>query len=83
MVGLAKGSSLSVGRHYYNELILEDMSISRNHAEIHRAEDYKFYLYDKNSRFGTFVNLKSPVQNLNEAILLTSKQTFRFRLLEE
>lgn len=60
------------------------MSISRNHAAIFKnEEDKKFYLQDKNSRFGTFVNLKSQINDLSEAVLLNMKQTFRLKLIEE
>lgn len=60
------------------------MSISRNHAFIHRDKNSgNFYLYDKNARFGTFISLTSSICDLNEATLLTSKQTFMFKLVEE
>lgn len=60
------------------------MSISRNHAEIYRCgSDKKFYIQDKSSRFGTFIDLNDQVDNLKEATLLNSKLTFRFKLVEE
>ena len=59
------------------------MSISRNHAIIHRSENGNFYLYDKNARFGTFISLNNEINGLNEAILLTNKQTFSLKLVEE
>lgn len=37
MIRLERNSNLTIGRHYYNELQMEDMSISRNHALIHRG----------------------------------------------
>lgn len=59
------------------------MSISRNHAVIRRSQNGNFYLFDKDARFGTFISLNSQITNLTESILLTSKQTFRLKLVEE
>jgi pSer/pThr/pTyr-binding forkhead associated (FHA) protein len=45
----------SFGRHLDNDVVLQDESISRHHAEIH-SEDGKYILTDKQSTSGTFVN---------------------------
>jgi hypothetical protein len=83
-ISLEKGKAISVGRHYTNELILDDMSISRTHAAIYRSkDDNKFYINDKNSRFGSFSSFKSPIHNLKEITLLSSKQTFHFRIVDD
>lgn len=80
-ISLEKGKAISIGRHYMNELILDEMSISRTHSEIYRSfEDQGFYIHDKNSRFGTFSNLESPIPNLKEITLLTTRLTFRLRI---
>lgn len=58
-ISLEKGKAISLGRHYTNELILEDMSITRSHAAIYRSiDDNTFYIHDKGSRFGTFSSLE-------------------------
>lgn len=45
----------SIGRHPDNDLIINEPSVSRWHAEL-RFEDGEFYIYDMDSRFGTFLN---------------------------
>jgi hypothetical protein len=83
-ISLEKRKAISVGRYYTNELILDDMSISRTHAVIYRSkDDNKFYIHDKNSRFGSFSSLDSPIHNLKEIILVSSKQTFHFRIVDD
>lgn len=57
------------------------MSISRNHAVIQRSQNGNFYLFDKDARFGTFLSLNSQINNLTETLLLTSKQTFKLKLV--
>jgi pSer/pThr/pTyr-binding forkhead associated (FHA) protein len=46
---------IKIGRHIDNDLVLNDLSISRFHAEI-RYEESQFLLIDINSRGGTFLN---------------------------
>ena len=83
-ISLEKGKAISVGRHYTNELILDDMYISRSHAAIYRSkDDNKFYIHDKNSRFGSFSSLDLPIQKLKEIFLVSSKQTFHFRIVDD
>jgi pSer/pThr/pTyr-binding forkhead associated (FHA) protein len=45
----------SFGRHLDNDVVLQNESISRSHAEI-RNEDGKYILTDNQSTSGTFVN---------------------------
>jgi Mg-chelatase subunit ChlD len=45
-----------IGRSHDNELVLDDNSISRRHAEIQRGADGTFVLIDKDSLNGVFVN---------------------------
>ncbi len=44
-----------IGRHIDNDLVLNDLSISRFHAEI-RYEESQFLINDLNSRGGTYLN---------------------------
>jgi hypothetical protein len=46
---------LSVGRGLGNDIILEDSRVSRNHAEL-RYKNRRFWLIDRGSTNGTFVN---------------------------
>ncbi len=52
-----KKSVTSIGRKLDNDLVLQNIEISRNHAEI-RFEDGKYNLHDLNSTSGTFLNNK-------------------------
>ena len=45
-----------MGRSHENEMPLDDISISRRHAEIQRGADGTFILLDRGSRNGTIVN---------------------------
>lgn len=46
---------ITIGRKLENDLVIKDVLISRNHAEI-RFEDDKYHIYDLNSTGGTFLN---------------------------
>jgi pSer/pThr/pTyr-binding forkhead associated (FHA) protein len=66
----------SFGRHLDNDVVLQDESISRNHAEI-RSEDGKYILTDKQSTSGTFVNgrrIARCVLNSGDLISLSNIQ---------
>lgn len=41
--------------------VVDDISVSRNHAFIHRDVHGDYYLTDNNSKFGTLVQLQYPV----------------------
>ncbi len=51
-----RGDCFCIGRHSDNELILDDSSISRHHAEIRRQKEGSFRLTDLNSLNGAYVN---------------------------
>ncbi len=60
-----------IGRGKENEMALNDSSISRRHAEIHRLDNGKFVLYDCGSTNGVFVNnRKITEQNLYEGDII-------------
>ncbi len=50
------GSTVRIGRQRDNDLVLEDTSVSRHHAEIHRGGDGALTLVDLDSLNGVFVN---------------------------
>ena len=41
--------------------VVDDISVSRNHAFIHRDVNGHYYLTDNNSKFGTLLQLQYPV----------------------
>ncbi len=49
-------TALRIGRHRDNDLALDDPSVSRHHAEIHRKRDGSFTITDLDSLNGVFVN---------------------------
>jgi len=60
-----------IGRGKENEMALNDGSVSRRHAELHRLENGKFVLYDCGSTNGVFVNnRKVSKQTLFEGDLI-------------
>lgn len=66
----------SFGRLLDNDVVLQDESISRHHAEI-CSEDGKYILIDKNSTSGTFVNgrrIARCVLNSGDLISLATLQ---------
>jgi pSer/pThr/pTyr-binding forkhead associated (FHA) protein len=50
------GPTVRIGRQRDNDLVLEDTSVSRHHAEIHRGGDGAMTLVDLDSLNGVFVN---------------------------
>lgn len=60
-----------VGRSKDNEVCLDDSSVSRRHAEIHRTSEGKFEIIDTNSTNGVYINNeKIGKAELNEDDLL-------------
>ncbi|BBB33018.1 hypothetical protein TTHT_1514 [Thermotomaculum hydrothermale] len=65
---------ISIGRSKDNDIVIDDLSVSRRHAILERDETGKFFLTDLNSSNGTFVNNvriseKTPITT-NDHILL-------------
>lgn len=62
-----------IGRSDENDIILDDMYVSGNHAVIKQQED-KMYIYDLNSKNGVFVNgdkiEKEKELNNNDTIII-------------
>ena len=52
---LQKGSSISIGRHETNEVVIDDPAVSGHHAKIDSLGD-RFVLTDLQSKNGSFVN---------------------------
>ncbi len=71
-----------IGRSKDNELTLDDNSISRRHAEIHRNQGDDFTIIDLDSLNGVFINSeKVKIQQLKEGdIVEIGDVNFRFTL---
>ena len=55
---LEKGKCLKIGRRETNDVIIENVSVSGNHAKVDSTENGGFMITDLNSTNGTFVNDK-------------------------
>lgn len=53
---------------------MSDISVSRNHAAI-SYKDGKFLLFDKNSKFGTLVQLNQPIEVSGEKTIIQCGKT--------
>lgn len=71
-----------IGRSKDNELSLDDNSISRRHAEIHRSQGDEFTIIDLDSLNGVFINNeKVKIQQLKEGDMVEIGDiNFRFTL---
>ncbi len=57
MIFSNEGAALKVGRGHQCEMRVNDISVSRTHAEV-RFENNKFYIKDIKSKFGTLIKFK-------------------------
>ncbi|MBN94098.1 MAG: adenylate cyclase [Deltaproteobacteria bacterium] len=75
------GALTSIGRHPENSISIQDRSVSKFHAQVHRTEDGGYELQDLGSRNGTFVGgeriQRCSIGNGDEVVLGTVR--FRFR----
>jgi hypothetical protein len=65
------GPTVRIGRRRDNEVVLDDSSVSRHHAEIHRGRDGSVTLVDLDSLNGVFVNqrqIKRAVLSEGDAV---------------
>ena len=77
---LTDGAALTIGRQFDNDVVLDDMAVSRHHATI-EVKDQKPFVYDKGSRNGIVVN-KKKVQSaqLDHGDIVSIGQNFSFRV---
>ena len=55
-------NKIRIGRGQDSDVrVMDDISVSRNHAFIHRDANGHYYLTDNNSKFGTLLQLQYPV----------------------
>jgi pSer/pThr/pTyr-binding forkhead associated (FHA) protein len=66
MMHLIKPSDLKsvfkLGRGHESEIRVSDISVSRGHAVLKYGEDHNYYLEDNQSKFGTLVLAKKPIE---------------------
>jgi pSer/pThr/pTyr-binding forkhead associated (FHA) protein len=79
---------IKIGRDRSNDILIEDASISRSHAEIFIDDEKNIFLTDLNSTYGTFVNgiriLEPVVLNTNDKVTLGDHIIIQYvKLLED
>jgi len=76
-------STVSIGRQHTNNIMMEDPTVSRQHATI-KLEGDQFVLYDLGSANGTFVDgerVREPVPLHDGAIVKFGELEFSFKLM--
>ena len=68
-----------IGRHRDNDVIVSDIDVSKQHAELRRTAPRRYSIVDVGSRTGTFVNgTRVTQQELKEGdIIAIGHVTFR------
>lgn len=73
-----------IGRSDENDIVLEDMYVSGNHAIIKQQED-KMYIYDLNSKNGVFVNgdkIEEAKELNNNDTIIIGETKLRFVVIQ-
>ncbi len=79
VISLAGKSTLKLGRGHESDVRIADVSISRWHATVSFTHDRRFVLEDHGSKFGTLVQLRSPIL-FDQSLTVQSGRTV-FRLM--
>jgi hypothetical protein len=68
-----------IGRSPANEIVISDLGVSKQHAELRRAPDGRYSIIDLGSQGGTYVNgIRVSQQELNDGdIIAIGRGTFR------
>ena len=74
MIFSNEGVALKVGRGHQCEMRVNDISVSRVHAEV-RYENNKFYIKDMKSKFGTLIKFKEEY-NIRDGLSLQYDDMF-------
>ncbi len=72
---------ITIGRAKNSDILIENLSVSRNHARIHRDEQNRYYIEDLNSSNGTRVNSKRVTRSevFNNDVILIGKHRLCFK----
>ena len=71
IVKFSKDKLLKIGRGLDMNLILNDLSVSRNHCQLELADNGDIFLKDNNSKFGTLVLVQSKSIEILKGQMLT------------
>lgn len=83
MISILDGQSTILGRGHECDIKLNDISVSRNHSKI-RFVGNNFIIEDKNSKFGTLLQLKKAVQlnNYRQITVQVNRTIFHMAVKE-
>lgn len=70
----ASEHEVRLGRGHTHQILVSDISVSRNHASI-IYKDGQFLLFDNNSKFGTLVQIEQPIELSSEKTILQCGKT--------
>ena len=71
LVKFEKNNIMKIGRALEMQLILNDISVSRNHCQLKLEEDGAIYLEDSNSKFGSLVLIQAEAFEILKGNTLT------------
>jgi ABC-type multidrug transport system ATPase subunit/ABC-type multidrug transport system permease subunit len=73
--------AMTIGRTPNNDLVLSDLDVSRNHAELRKSPTGKYEIVDLNSHNGTFVNGQRVTSKLltEQDLVSIGHSTFRLK----
>jgi ABC-type multidrug transport system ATPase subunit len=80
-LGQLPTATLRIGRTPDNDLVVEDLAVSRHHAELRKTPDSKYVIADLGSHNGTFVNGRRITSRLltEDDIIGIGHSTFRLK----
>lgn len=79
IITLEDGTFAKLGRGHDNELRLDDVSVSRNHAIV-RYKNGKFYLEDNMSKFGTLIQAQNKIRINSNVFVQINRSVLNFEL---
>lgn len=71
LVKFEKNNIMKIGRALEMQLILNDISVSRNHCQLKLEEDGSIFLEDNNSKFGTLILIQAETLEILKGNILT------------
>jgi pSer/pThr/pTyr-binding forkhead associated (FHA) protein len=71
-------TGIRLGRGHQSDIILDDISVSRGHAEISYKKG-EFVIKDLDSKFGTLVEMKKAMEIKDELRIQAGRSLYTFR----
>lgn len=68
-----------LGRGHQSDIIMDDISVSRNHAEISYRRG-QFYVRDMDSKFGTLIELQQKREIADGMKVQCGRSVYTFRM---